>query len=93
MNSLALIGSAAWIFGLAMILVTLGWRLWQSRLGLVRSYYVSSGTLLDCGAFMVCLGVALATRQAWARVLFASLSAALAALIVSDLRQAAKDRS
>jgi CHASE2 domain-containing sensor protein len=93
MTSLAMIGNAMWIFGLAIILVTLGWQLWESRSGLVRSHFVSSGAVLDCGAFLVCLGVALAASQAWARVMFALLSAALAALTITDLRQAAKDRS
>jgi hypothetical protein len=86
----ALTGHVLWVLGLALLLADLGWRLWRPRTrreGLLE--HTPERDWQTC-AILLCIGIALATGQAWARILFACVAAVLA--VTYALQQSAAIR-
>ena len=87
MSLLALTGHILWVLGLSLLLADLGWRLWRPRTRREGSLEHTPECGLQTGAILLCIGIALATGQAWARILFACVAAVLA--VIHTLQQSA----
>jgi hypothetical protein len=90
MNTLNLFGSALWVVGLAIIITSLGWRLWKFRVGKSKLGVPLITIIRDEGALLFCLGVSLAVGQLWVTVLFAILASAFAIIAIIDLRSGSR---
>ena len=87
MSLLALTGHILWVLGLALLLADLGWRLWGARTRREGLLEHTPERGLQPAAILLCVGIALATGQAWARILFACVAAVLA--VIHTLQQSA----
>ena len=91
MNTITLIGNILWILGLAIIVSTLGWHLWQARLPHTKPGGETSLYGLDAGIFFFCFGIFLSTNQPWARILFLLMATSTIVITLIDRISTSKE--